>query len=185
MTKKGAWEGQKKLQKVGVVPTIDAVRNNIMKIPHQRDRVFVALMYLTAGRVSEVISIEREYIQEGVRRKRDVLIIRMRNKKSRSRMWKDVIIPFDRETALVKDILVYKKGAGGSLFGFKTRQRGWQIIKQRMKCNPHWIRHLRLTHLVTVYDFNDQLLMRWAGWVSPKEARHYMELRVGDFLDKM
>ncbi len=185
MTK--AWAYQKALQRDGTVPTIEQIRTKILSIKKERDRFFIAALYLTAGRVSEVIGMQRDHFSMAYRKGRSILIIRLKNQKSRRRQWKDIPIPLDKEHHLANVLIGYvenKEPSSLGLLGFKSRERGWQICRKH-GFNPHWLRHVRLTHLVTVYDFNDQLLVRYAGWSSSKEARHYMELRWHDFLDRM
>jgi len=50
---------------------------------------------------------------------------------------------------------------------------------------PHYFRHCRLTHMVTEFDFNDQELVKYAGWVDSKPAKWYMSLKVTDLQKKM
>jgi len=50
---------------------------------------------------------------------------------------------------------------------------------------PHYFRHCRLTHLVTEFDFNDQELVKYAGWSDSKPAKWYMSLKVTDLQRKM
>lgn len=179
------WSKQKLLQKVGEIPTIEEIRSRILSISDQRDRVFIALTYLTAGRVAEVIPIEKLHISKAYKKNREIIIIRMKNLKNKKRKWKNIPIPFDREGRILVDVLGYIESKEGRVFGFNHRSRGWQIVKKWMGFNPHWLRHLRLTHLVTVYDFNDQELVRFAGWTDSTPAKHYTELRVGDLLEKL
>jgi len=50
---------------------------------------------------------------------------------------------------------------------------------------PHYFRHCRLTHLVTEFDFNDQELVKYAGWSDSTPAKWYMSLKVTDLQRKM
>lgn len=50
---------------------------------------------------------------------------------------------------------------------------------------PHYFRHCRLTHMVTKFDFNDQELVKYAGWCDSKPAKWYMSLKVSDLIKKM
>ena len=62
--------------------------------------------------------------------------------------------------------------------------RAYQLIRGTVGWNNHWIRHIRLTHLVVYHDFNEQLLLRFAGWTTTLPAQNYMEIRWVDFLEK-
>jgi integrase len=50
---------------------------------------------------------------------------------------------------------------------------------------PHYFRHCRLTHMVTEFDFNDQELVKYAGWTDSKPAKWYMSLKTTDLQKKM
>ena len=50
---------------------------------------------------------------------------------------------------------------------------------------PHYFRHCRLTHMVTEFDFNDQELVKYAGWCDSKPAKWYMSLKTTDLQKKM
>jgi len=69
------------------------------------------------------------------------------------------------------------------LFNF-GKTRAYQIIRQATGWNNHWLRHLRATHLVLYHDFNEQLLIKFMGWTNSLPAKHYMELKWTDILDK-
>lgn len=182
--KKEPWTFQKALQKSGEIPTIGEIRIRLLSIPKPEEKFLLSLMYLTAGRVSEVLKCRKTDISLGVKRDREILLVRLKNLKSRKRLFKDIPIPIDREPDLTKFIMQYISSREGSLFNIKSRQKAWRVAR-KYNFSPHWLRHLRLTHLVTVYDFNDQLLKLFAGWSDTRYAKHYMELRVGDFLDKL
>lgn len=190
------WGYQAVLKDKGIVPSIGDIRQRIISIKNPRDRFFITVTYLTAGRVQEVLSLKPENITRAIRNDREVLLFDyMKNEKNKKRPTKSIPIPLEREPELCDVVLTYiealearSDGEIGvkntGLFGFKTARHGWYIMKQ-YGVNPHWLRHIRLTHLVTVYDFSDQLLVRWAGWTDSKPAKHYIELKWFDFLDKM
>jgi integrase len=50
---------------------------------------------------------------------------------------------------------------------------------------PHYFRHCRLTHMVTEFDFNDQELVKYAGWTDSTPAKWYMSLKTTDLERKM
>ena len=47
---------------------------------------------------------------------------------------------------------------------------------ENFKLHPHYLRHVRLTHLVTEYDYSIARLMRYAGWSDPRPAAVYLQL---------
>ena len=50
---------------------------------------------------------------------------------------------------------------------------------------PHYLRHCRLTHCITEFDFNDQELVKYAGWTDSKPAKWYVSLKTTDLQRKM
>lgn len=50
---------------------------------------------------------------------------------------------------------------------------------------PHYFRHCRLTHCITEFDFNDQELVKYAGWTDSKPAKWYVSLKTTDLQRKM
>lgn len=53
------------------------------------------------------------------------------------------------------------------------------------KVAPHYFRHCRLTHCITEFDFNDQELVKYAGWTDSKPAKWYINLKTTDLQKKM
>jgi integrase len=118
---------------------------------------------------------------------RRVLLINIRNEKSKEIKNKEIPIPLDR----VENIAFYNMLIGylntleinDELFPFNY-QRANDLLEET-GFNPHWIRHLRATHLVTVYDFNEQELIKYMGWTDSRPARFYMQLKWSDLLNKL
>jgi len=171
----------------GRVPEQREIARFARQIENPMHRALFILAYLTAGRIREVLSLTREQFKIEKIGVRKVLTIRhMLNEKNRKRHTKTFHIPIDKERALVNPILSYlnTKERKERIFPFKTRQRAWQILKQ-YGIFPHYLRHIRLTHLVTIYGFTDQVLVRFAGWTDSQPAQYYIELKAEDILDKM
>jgi len=182
-----AWDKQKELQQQKI-PSMVEMKNILISIPDERHRVLLTLMYLTAGRVSEIVEdLKKGDIFFTERKERKVMLIDMPNKKHKKRKRKEIPIPLDREDEgfFAQIIINYLRFLSDEdvLFGF-SRQRAWQIT-QKYGFNPHFLRHIRLTHLVVYHDFNEFLLAKFAGWTDTRPAKHYMELRWTDILDKM
>lgn len=169
----------------------------------ERDRALFCFLYLTGARVEEVVRGKKKL---GVKKKdlelvkidgKDFLVVSLYTLKNRKHPIRKVPIPIEKEGELVKYILDYVKNLNGSdyLFPF-TKQRAWQIvrfilIKFKKRSNNkfmnanHFLRHCRLTHLVTIYDFTDQDLVKFAGWGSSAPAAVYSHLRFKDLARKM
>lgn len=109
------------------------------------------------------------------------MLVRTENRKNARRKTKRQPIPIDLEMPIVNYITDYTKRIppNNLLFPFQTK---WatQIINKTTDFNIHFIRHIRATHLVTKYDFNEQMLIKFMGWTDGRPAKHYMELKSQD-----
>lgn len=62
-----------------------------------------------------------------------------------------------------------------------TAYKGKELIHlDKFHLHPHYLRHCRLTHLVTEYNINTFKLQKWAGWASLKPALYYLSLNWRD-----
>jgi integrase len=177
-----AWKHQEKLKEQRNLPTPEEMRAEIYSIKNERDRFFVALAYLTGGRVSELLDIRKEDISVTEKKGIKVLLIQMKNEKNKKRNMKLLPIRMDLEGPLANIILDYISGREGRLLGFRSRQRGWQIFMKYTGFNPHFARHLRATHLVIYRGFSDQKLKLYLGWSDSRPADTYIHLRWEDLL---
>lgn len=110
------------------------------------------------------------------------MTLRIENRKNKQKTTKMLPCPIEKEMVLIKHIKNYLNLLSDYqdvLFDF-GKKRATQIINQAIGWNPHFIRHLRATHLVTKYDFSTHLLVRFMGWSNSKPAKHYLELRKSD-----
>jgi len=119
-------------------------------------------------------------IKEGER----TLIIRLQNRKNRERKIKILPINPDAEKELIDLLMPYIIHCPQEVLFPIHRHRAYQIISS-YGFNPHYLRVIRLTHLVTIFDFNDQMLTWWAGWTDSKQAKHYINMKWGDVRKKM
>lgn len=179
------WGLQKELQlnKIPHEGDIKVVAANIKNI---RTRALFVMLYLTAGRISEVCyDLRKKDLTIQYKKGRTILLINMPNKKHRTRHFKDIPIPLDKEEVLLEYLNQYLKTlpSDGILFNF-GKTYAYQMIRNATGWNNHWLRHLRLTHLVVNHDFNEALLVKFAGWTNSMPAKSYMELRWGDILSK-
>lgn len=181
------WSKQKELQSKPI-PVPEELRQIISSISSPRNKALISLAYLTGGRISELVdsAITKRMCVLTEKDNRQLLLIRMPNRKNKNRNNKDIPIPIDGEPLLVKYILVYlgTLELDEPLFQFQ-RSRAYQIIQKEIGMNCHFLRHLRATHLVVHKDFNEQLLLRFMGWSDSRPAKHYMEIRWKDILQKL
>ena len=179
------WGLQKSLKKKRI-PTEGDIKVIIANISNLRTKALSIMLYLTAGRITEVCGhLKKKDIELKYKNNRAVMLISMPNRKHRTRHFKDIPIPLDKEGVLVQFLNEYLKTKymNDILFNF-GKIRAYQLIRGATGFNNHWIRHLRLTHLILNHDFNEQLLVKFAGWTNSLPAKQYMEIRWGDILDK-
>jgi len=131
-----------------------------------------------------------EHNYKGIRKKdfkieeidgRKCLFIRTENRKHKKRKTKRQPIPIEFESGIVYYLLDYLRmlDSDSFLFPFGPK-RATQIINTTTGFNIHFIRHIRATHLVTIYDFNEQMLVQFMGWTDSRPAKSYIELRSRD-----
>lgn len=186
MTKE-SWQHQEKVLKLNKQ---EVTPNDIIimakKILNEKYRALFIILYLTAGRVSEVArSLYRKDIEEREVNCRRIILFRLNNRKNKDKHFKDLPIPYDREKELLDIIFPFLDDIDleRQVFPF-SKTRAYQIIKKETGWNPHWIRHIRLTHLAVYYDFNDQLLVKFSGWTDSRPSKEYMEIKWKDILQK-
>lgn len=155
---------------------------DICKEPYWK-RIAMALYY-TGCRAGEVIQITNEDIN---REEDSFLIVRIHTEKNPHAPIR--YIPIDLQKENVSNTF----DGENNLFppyriGIKTNS---YLRVMRKKFNdfwgvaPHYFRHCRLTHMVTEFDFNDQELVKYAGWCDSKPAKWYMSLKTTDLQRKM
>lgn len=166
-----------------------------------RAKALFAMYYLTGCRASEVTKcmdlrvmrdkevmykhndfhgIKKKHIKLGVIDGHKCLIVRTENRKNRSRKSKRLPIPIELEAPIAAYLFEYLKRLKPDmiLFPFGAK-RATQIINTT-GFNIHFIRHIRATHLITKYDFNEQLLIKYMGWTDARPAKYYMHLKSFD-----
>ena len=130
--------------------------------------------------------IKKKDIRFEVMEDKECMIIRTENRKNKDKTTKRQPIPIELEQPIVqfvKDYIMFLQDEQ-ILFPFWPT-RATQIINQVKtrnghEFNIHFIRHIRATHLVTKYDFNEQLLVKFMGWSNSMPAKSYMELSSKD-----
>lgn len=118
-----------------------------------------------------------------------IILIRLLNRKNRKRKYKEIPLSYKNERILLQLIIDYVstfKDQNAELFNFNSNW-AYKLMKKYTGYNPHWLRHVRLTHLITMpeYEFNAVKLKKWAGWSDSRPADSYEELAWGDLLPKV
>jgi len=191
----GAWYKQRFL-KEEKIPTIQDMIEIAESIRYDRDRALFILLYLTGCRIRELVrkkdkvtgrwrkSIIKNDIQLTERNGRKILLINLRNQKNRERKRKDIPIPLDiKENALFFNMLTdYINSLGNESELFPMSYQNAYLVVSKLGFNPHFIRHIRLTHLVTKYGFKEHQLRIYAGWTDSRPAKNYLEMVWEDLL---
>jgi len=114
---------------------------------------------------------------------REVMLIRLYNRKHKNKHKKEIPIPIDKEMALVNIVKDYLETLDYNqpLFEF-GRIQAYNLIMKATDFNNHFFRHIRATHLVVYHDYNEYKLVRFMGWTDSRPAKAYMELRTHDLL---
>lgn len=164
-----------------------------------RDRALFSLLYLSGGRIGEIVKILKKHDIEFVRfQNTNFMIVELFTEKNRRHPIRRVPINADRENILVSFVSEWLDTKQDENIVFNiTKQRAWQIVgailknyKQKSRTNKfmnanHFLRHCRLTHLVTMHDFTDQDLVQFTGWTNSIPATTYSHLRFKDIARKM
>jgi len=112
---------------------------------------------------------------------REIVIFNLRNLKNKQKHEKRKLIPvtLDNEIhkkfwSIIKAYLYVVGEDWKELFPFQKRNAE-RIINQ-IEWNPHFIRKVRLTHLVKYHGFIEQELRIFAGWTDTRPSKHYVKL---------
>jgi integrase len=193
--KMDSWSRQFYLKKEKITPLSEIIEI-AESIDNDRDRCLFILTYLTAGRLQEIVRYSRGGEKRSSIRLDDlnitevkgnkVLLINLRNEKNLTKHRKDIPVPLNLiENRKLYNLMVDWLSSvedKGEIFPI-SYPRAYKILtKINPDWNPHWLRHLRLTHLVTNYKYREHQLMLYAGWSDPRPAKNYLEMRWEDLL---
>lgn len=189
------------MSEVSEVPDFDKFRYAVDHIWKPRDKIMIKIIYLTASRVSEVVTkvtpwdLEHNktrpygkymdwkldsFDKKGKGKPEDlekVLLITSAVAK-RTKKMKDDTVRYTLKTIALPCSKKYEPWtldiinhliAGGKLSFDMTRARPWNIVKEHLSgldphIHTHSLRHYRLTHLMSEYDFEPAHLSVMAGW---------------------
>jgi integrase len=115
----------------------------------------------------------------------DTLLIKIRNLKNKKKTIKRIPINPEKESMLISLFLPYVKSMPEDhpVFPFSNNY-AWMLLR-KYGYNPHYLRHIRLTHLVQIYGYTDQELKEFAGWTDSRPATNYIKLNWSDLRRKM
>lgn len=158
------------------------IKNKIIAMPLQEFKICLCLLYGCGVRVSELNQIEAENILETIDKKgRAILRIHSVTLKNKTDHERFIPIYIEEEPWLADPLIEYKKGITGRLFPIH-RATIWRWCVKNFGINPHGFRKIRLTHLVTEFNFSDQQLTKFAGWTDSRPAKAYVRLNIEDIV---
>lgn len=150
---------------------------------HTRDKALMALLFLTAGRISEVVSLRKEQFDFQADRnfiiiRNMILVKRLKTRKGKPVKHKTAPIrdevplprkgPLSKFTRLVQDYLELIVDPKEKLFRFK-RHRAWQIVNHITGQWCHWFRSQAESYYGK-YVFNTPFALRDFVGVSDIES---------------
>lgn len=182
MPGKDAWVGQKKLL-TRDIPSHDFMVMRISRVPLSWPRFIGALLYLTAARAGEITTSKEDSfprIDAEDINGHPCLKFLLRNEKNRKQKLKILPVRIGDDPELSKIIIDSK-----DLIGFlpKSRQAVHRLTVRAFGWNPHYFRHVRLTHLAVDKKWSDTKLSRWAGWSDARPATTYVKYKYTDFVE--
>lgn len=193
-----AWRTHKKIKKIldKDIPTEEDIINKILSIENERNKYFILTLYYTGGRIWEVINFYKVNLvprhSRMLNKLVDVLEIHMPNEKTRGKQDMKIVplnLEIERRDVLMELYNYLSKIQGRILkWGFYSKQRGWQILKEETKnwyvypLNPHILRHIRTSHL-TMRGYHPEVIRRLMGWQNLRMyEQHYSHLNISDLV---
>lgn len=183
--------------------TYEQIQQKILTVPKMRDRALCAILYLTAGRITEIVgdkktdkepvligSVTKEEIN-----KRTFLIIKQvrtikRKKNPRTgqypKVYRNLPICVDKTRLLCQALVdwTWGKPLNEPIFPGLERKYAHQLVKDSTGLFPHYFRHARLSHLAAE-GLSDAELIQFTGWVNRNMANTYAHLAYTDLAFKM
>lgn len=182
------WNTQRELLKNNPIPPIEQLIEACEQSKDIRTRALFIILYLTAARISEVVKILKikDIVRNINKKGRDFFLITIPNKKNPHRNFKQIPVMIDNNKQFIDMLKEYTNTLNEEDILFNiTRQRASTLLHKEFGVNAHYIRHIRLTHLVTIHDFNDQELVSFAGWTDSQPATTYVALRYSNLIKKL
>ena len=151
-----------------------------------RNAALIALTYLSGRRASEVLALKRDQVRlmPGYMVLLNVRILKRfvkdRETGEKKPVVENISIPVRDDDPLVQVVRAYldwydrEKPGWENLWGIRTRQRFWQIVREiDPEIWPHWLRHQRASHLAQVLNpFELREKMAWAKLDTAIEYVH-------------
>jgi integrase len=153
-------------------------------------RALIAMLYLTAGRINEILTIRKNQLEYSTDKKTGLQYLVINNVpvlKRKEKVYRPFFLRRDFEEPFLKYILAWTKEltSDEALLFPLNASRAWQIVKKYTGGYNHYFRHVRNTDLVRYYGFSSHFLQKWNGWKDGKSADFYVNLVNEDLRDKV
>jgi len=176
--------------------TRDGLLNIISNCESLMEQALIATLYITGGRVSEVVNYYNPYtkhkehglcrfnFEEGKYKGMRVFwikgmkVLKMRGKE----VYKGVPVSYKHDSEFIWYITEYLKTLDKKdpLFDI-ARQSAWNILN-KYGLFPHLIRALRAIDLVQYYDMSIPEVVKFIGWKEYSTIQHYLKLSPLDLI---
>lgn len=160
-----------------------------------RDRALGSFLYLTGCRIEEVVRYKSyKYDKKGQAIKKKqvsqledrIMVYGVRVLKRKDGVIKNMVIrrnSLDKPFIELLEPYLLTLDPEDCLFDM-CRQRAYQILEE-VDLYPHYLRHLRTTHLVIDFNFSGEHLKNFHAWASSRMAEEYVHLNTTDIFEKM
>jgi len=164
-------------------PSRQEIEEAIFNVQDIRDKALIATLYLTGGRISEVLKLYREDLSFQKLEEREYLVVKLQTLK-RKKGVEERLIPIPTREPLLQYLiqwLSFVKLGQPVFYSYHNpdkpidRHQAWRIIKkasEKLWC--HLLRHGRLSELAT--EMTAFELQQFAGWSDVRPALYYVSL---------
>lgn len=187
-------------QHMEIVPQ-EVVLEKIQNIQNPRNRALAAILYLSGARVTEIVGrLEKgsviTYSVPPLKRKeiklyelsgeKIVLLENIRVIKGKQLRYRTTPHPVTKEGKFLECAKEHLDSLTPEDIVFKMKRgTAHYLIKKETGYFPHYLRHLRASHLVLNYGFGQHDLMEYFRWEGVNMPNKYVHLRPVDLINKM
>jgi integrase len=162
----------------------ESLLQRIKNLESSRDRALFSLIYLTASRVSEILDIRKEQIKiEG-----DWMIVyNLPVFKTKRKKYRNIPIKLSLDQDFADFIMAYiSKFEDTEPIFHINRKRVYEIAILKLGVFPHYLRHIRCSHLVKQpYNLKPYQLMAFVGWEKLQTSMNYVTTSMTDIMEQM
>lgn len=153
------------------VLSYEFVQETLNEIVSPRNKALCAILYGTGARINEVLKLRKQNFEE----REGHLLISLFTEKNKLHPIRTIPISFKREPWLIEPIQNYLRVCSEQLFSFSDRTVR-KITHKYFGCHPHWFRHSRTTHLISIFNAHPEKIRLWMGWKDERPLKVYSHL---------